>query len=419
MALGASPTPDGTGCQPAARACPGDAPEQGAAAWHARADRPLTPPILAAVNVEAAHPGFLSVGQSVAQSLARTMLAGGGRPASLLVHGPPGAGKGSFVEDLIATALCEAPDPDARPCNVCFGCRQARARTHPDLVLASPERWREDRGSGESIVASARRWLAESAGAPIAGRWRVILVEHADAANEQIQNALLKALEEPGDRQLFILVADDAGRLLPTIRSRCQPLRLSPVSRDALAAWLVEHEQLTDEQATALARLAGGRMGRAVAYARSPELVDWRRRTQLELVALLDRGPAERMAAVRELLDDAVRLSLGPTDDADPTGTEGGRAPTAAVRAAALAITDAWVDLARDLAVAAVGAPHLAVAREVLPELPAVARRLGPAELVRTTATLERIRDALEQNVSPRLALEVAMLAWPSVADRA
>jgi len=380
---------------------------------------PLTPPILAAVSVAADPSGFLTVGQPVAQRLARRRLLGGDGPATLLVHGPSGAGKGSFVDDLLATAMCEAADPEQRPCNACFGCRHARARTHPDLVVASPERWRDDRGSGESIVEAARRWLAETAGAPIVARWRVVVVERADTANEQIQNALLKALEEPGDRQLFILVADDASRLLPTIRSRCQTLRLAPVEQDALAAWLVEREGLPHEQATALARLAGGHIGRAVGYARAPALVEWRRRTQHELLALLERGRADRLAAVRELLDDAARLSLGPDDTADQLAPDGGRPPTGVQRAAALAIIDAWVDLARDLAVAAAGSAHLAVAGELLPELPAAARRLRPDELARTAAALERIRTALEQNVSPRLALEVAMLEWPVLAIRA
>jgi DNA polymerase-3 subunit delta' len=345
------------------------------------------------------------------------MIRGGSGPATLLVHGPAGAGKGMFVDDLLATAMCEAA-ADLRPCNACSGCRQARARTHPDLVVASPERWRDDRGSGESIVGAARRWLTEVAGTPIAGRWRVILIEHADAANEQIQNALLKALEEPGNRQLFILVADDIGQLLPTIRSRCQALRIGPIAQAALATWLVEHEHLTDEQAVTIARLAGGRIGSAVGYARAPERVDWRRRTQGQLLGLLERGPADRMAAVRELLDDTGRLAPAPDRGGDVPG-EVSRTPTAVQRGAAVAIMDAWVDLARDLAVAAAGASHLAVAPELLPEFPTTARYFGAAELGRVAAGLERIRDALDQNVSPRLALEVAMLEWPATTPRA
>jgi hypothetical protein len=366
------------------------------------------------VSTAAAPSGFLTIGQPVAERLAHRMLTDGSGPATMLVHGPPGAGKGSFVDDLLATALCEATEPAARPCNGCDGCLTARARTHPDLVVASPAGWREERGSGESIVAAARRWLGQVAGAPIAGRWRVIVVEQADQANEQVQNALLKALEEPGDRQLYILVAADARRLLPTIRSRAQAVRLGPVPNDELATWLREHRPMTDEQAVTLARLAGGRVGRAVALADHPDLVEWRRRVQRELLALLDRGRADRLAAVRELIDEAVRQAVGPTelaagDDSEPAP----RTPTALQRGAAIAIIDTWIDLARDLAVVAAGMPDHAPAGELIDDLAAAAARRPAAEWANATLTLDGVRDALEENVSPRLALEVAMLAWP------
>lgn len=363
--------------------------------------------------------GFLTIGQPVAGRLAHRILSESAAPPTLLVHGPRGAGKGSFVDDLLATAMCEDSDPAARPCNACRGCELARARTHPDLVLASPAGWRDDRGSGESVVAAARRWLADVAGAPIRARWRVIVIEQADSANEQVQNAMLKALEEPTTRQLFILVADDPRRLLPTIRSRAVAIRLGPVPREALAHWLLERRPMTDEQAAALVRLADGQVGRALGLADNPALVEWRGRTQRELLALLDHGRADRLAAVRELLDEAARLALPPVDPGEvDAGEPAPRTPTGVQRAAATAILSAWVDLARDLAVTAAGSPALAVSAELVPGLAATAGRRSPGEWASVTRQLEGIRDALVVNVSPRLALEAAMLAWPQPSAR-
>ena len=382
------------------------------------AGRDVAAPILGTVIQHDVEPGFTSLGQATARTMARNAARRGRLYRTLLVHGPPGAGKGAFVDDLLALLFCTAPVSE-RPCNACRGCRDARSRSHPDLVVGSPQLWREQRATGESIVAVARRWLLESAGAPVAGERRVVLVESADRANEQAQNALLKALEEPGPRQMFVLVADEPARLLPTIRSRAQSLRVGPVPRAELVAWLVDRERLPADQAEALARIADGLPGRAIGYARDHARVEWRRRIQAELLVLLERGRAERIASVRELVDATSALvderSAPPVDpDGDAPRTSG-----AAQRQAALLVVDAWIGLNRDLLVAAADRPALAPAIQLVPEAATVAARLRPAELTAMAALLERIRDGLEQSAAPRLALEVAMLAWPRVANAA
>jgi DNA polymerase III subunit delta' len=367
------------------------------------------------MSVATVERGFLSLGQPIPRHAVMEAARAGRLGRTLLVHGPRGAGKDAFVDDLLALLLCGEAAPGARPCNACPGCRGARARTHPDLVIGSPEVWREERSTGESIVGVARRWLLDSAGAPIAGERRVILVKGVDRANEQTQNALLKALEEPLPRQAFVLVADDVGRVLPTIVSRSQLLRIGPVARSDLVAWLIDRENIPADQASALARIADGLPGRAIGYAQHPELVDWRRRTQAELLSLMGRGPADRFASVRDLLDQAPRTDADAIAEPPPTDDDGAmaRVPAAAQRGAALAVVDAWQALTRDLLVAAVGRADLAPAAQLLPELEDVARRVDRASLLECHALLERVREGLLQNAAPRLALQVAMLSWP------
>jgi hypothetical protein len=362
--------------------------------------------------IDTAEAGFLSVGQPAARRLALRSGRGGRPSGTLLVHGPRGSGKDEFVDDLLALSFCTDADAGRRPCNACRGCRDARARAHPDLLVGSPAAWREARATGESIVAVARRWLLEAAGAPIAGERRVVLIEHADQANEQTQNALLKALEEPTDRHTFILVADEAARLLPTIRSRCQALRIGRVSHDELVRHLMDHRLLPADQAETLASLANGLSGLAVRYADRRDVLDWRRRVQAELLALLERGRSDRFGAVGDLLDEAARLEAPPSAAVAEGEPEAKIAPSAQ-RGAAMLVTEAWLALARDLLLVAAGRPMLAPSGELAPEIGRLGARIGTAPMAAMVRLLERIHDGLRENGSPRLALEVAMLSWP------
>lgn len=376
-------------------------------------------PILAAMLATAPTPGFRSLGQLASRQIARRTAEQGRLGAALLVHGPQGAGKGAFVEDLLALLFCSAAPGAERPCNACDGCRGGRARTHPDLVMGSPERWRELRGAGESVVGAARRWLGEAAGAPIAGSRRVVLIEEIDRAGEQIQNALLKALEEPADRHVFVLTATDPRQLLPTIRSRCQPLRVGAVPRDELVRWLRHERRLPADEAERVARVAEGLAGRAARLAGDRSALDWRDGVRRELLDLLSAGRAARLERARELLDratgrvrsagDADHPSAGADGDAEPA-----RAPSALQRAAAGLVVEVWLGLARDLLLVSVDPEGHEEIRRAEPELAARAGRVEPGALASFIGLLERIEDGLAENASARLALDVAMLAWPA-----
>ena len=371
-------------------------------------------PILGEVIQTIEGAGFRSLGQGTAHRIVRQAAARGRLGRTLLISGPAGAGKGAFVDDVLALAFCAADDASVRPCNACRGCRDGRARTHPDLVIGSPDTWREQRSAGESIVAAARRWLLDAAGAPVVAERRIVVIEAADRANEQTQNALLKALEEPTDRHTFVLVADEPWRLLPTIRSRCQPVRIGPLPSRELADFLVDERQLPADLATVLARLSNGLIGRAIRLVENQELLAWRRRVQSQLLELLEHGRADRFAAARDLLDETVRL--GAVAVVPDSEEEEARTPAAAQRAAATVLVGAWLDLTRDLLVVAAGRPELAPGSELGSELATAGPRIRTVELVRFIGLLERIHDGLRENAAPKLALEAAMLSWPALA---
>ena len=174
--------------------------------------RTYTPPVIET----SPPPGFLSLGQAVARRMARQAVEHGRAGRTLLVHGPPAPARARSSTICWRSTSATMPPPTDDPAMRAAGVERHGHGRIPDLVIGSPDAWREQRASGESIVAVARRWLLDAAGAPIAAARRVVLIEHADRANEQIQNALLKALEEPTDRHVFILVADEPGALLPT-----------------------------------------------------------------------------------------------------------------------------------------------------------------------------------------------------------
>ena len=215
------------------------------------------------------------------------LLKAGTLPHALLLAGAPDIGKFHFARAFASLVLCAEPHGSA--CGRCRNCQLIAAGSHPDLMLIQPEE------RGKAIRIDAIRELREfCAGRPHQGGWRVILIEPAEALNANAANALLKTLEEPGERTLLLLVSHQPGRLTATVRSRCRLLRLPTPSMEQALPWLgIQLPGETD--AESLLVRAGRRPLRALALA-SGDLAETFARVE-ELVTSVADGSVVPAAA--------------------------------------------------------------------------------------------------------------------------
>ncbi len=134
-----------------------------------------------------------------------------------LLTGPEGPERENAARQLAAALLCAAPEP---PCGRCRDCRKVREGVHPDVIWVRREK-KDEQLRREILVGQIRQMTADAALAPNEAERKVYIVDQADRMNQQAQNALLKALEDPPGHACFILCAAAADALLPTVRSRC------------------------------------------------------------------------------------------------------------------------------------------------------------------------------------------------------
>jgi DNA polymerase-3 subunit delta' len=168
-----------------------------------------------------------------------------------LFTGPPGSGRSSAAIAFAAALICPQGG-----CGTCLECRSAKAGGHADVEIL--------RSEGLSIkVDEVRELLQRVAWAPSVGGWRVVVMEDADRLTESAANALLKAIEEPGARTVWLLCAPTLFDVLPTIRSRARHLQLRTPSSSDVAEVLIQRDGISPAMAEFAARVSQGHIGRA------------------------------------------------------------------------------------------------------------------------------------------------------------
>lgn len=183
---------------------------------------------------------------------------------SWLVVGPPGSGRSTAAKAFAAALECE--DPDNPGCGVCAACRDVRQGTHADVSVMTTEMVEIKFDDVKALVQLAYR-------RPVRGEWNIIIIEDYDRMSEYSSNLLLKSIEEPPERTVWVLCAPSAADVLSTIRSRTRLVQLTLPSPAAVAELLVRQDaSISPELATEVAAAAESHVGRARALAYDPQL---------------------------------------------------------------------------------------------------------------------------------------------------
>jgi len=335
------------------------------------------------------------VGQDAAISVLSRALGGGRVSHAYLFAGPGRVGKSTTALEFAQALNCTGDDP---PCGACRQCERIAAGKHADLEilgiggLCGEEQHDHARDNSRDIrICQVRRLEEVVSRAPFEGRTRAVIIDPADAMNDLAANALLKTLEEPPPGVVIVLVTEREEKLLPTIRSRARRIGFWGQPREAIERALRTHWGADAEQAATLSRLAGGRLGWAVAALRDASVLTDREEA-------LDRAEALASATIGERF--AYASTLGGGFSRDREGTH--------------AVLDAWQAWWRDLLLVSSGRPEQATHQERLDTLRALASQCQPRDCARALRAIAEAGQQLDENASPVLALESMMLALPA-----
>ena len=217
--------------------------------------------------------------------------------------GPPGSGRSSAAVAFAQALIC----PN-NGCGTCNDCRSAASSGHPDVEIIRTE--------GLSIkVEEVRELLTRVAWAPSMGGWRVVVMEDADRLTESAANALLKAIEEPGTRTVWLLCAPTLHDVLPTIRSRCRHLQLRTPSLAAVTDVLINRDKIAPAMADFAARVSQGHIGRAKYLALNESVRS--NRTRIMQLPLQLGSLAAAFQAAQTLVDLATTEANSASDERD------------------------------------------------------------------------------------------------------
>jgi len=299
-----------------------------------------------------------------------------------LFCGPPGLGRRTLALRFAQALNCTTPTEPGIPCGQCRDCKQIAAMQHADLTVIQAE----SEGGTLKVdqIRDSRKTLTLK---PYMSKYRVAIFLRFQEANDNAANALLKTLEEAPSYAVLILTADNPEQLLPTIVSRCEILRLRPLSIEEVQRDL-KNRGLESDRTKLIAHISGGRPGYARRLAEDDVLLDIREERLNDLLTLLPASRVEKFAYADKLARDKDSM-----------------------RQAILFWLSYWRDVM--LRTAQASTPLVNVDRNV--EIEGLAGQLDLSTVRKTVNDLENVLEQMEKNVNPRLLAEVMLLDLPKI----
>lgn len=339
-------------------------------------------------------PSFDSIiEQQLPVKILANFLRAGSIPHALLFTGIEGIGKKTTALAFAMACNCQAPattsasDPrgvsqeEIYPfgaCGACRSCRKILSKHHPDIIHLKP--------SGVSIrIAQIRELCHIFTMKPYEAQYRVAIIADAHTLNLEAANAFLKMLEEPPEKSLFILIAEQSADLLPTIASRCQPIRFNPLSLSSLAHILVETHAVSSEEALVVASMAQGSVTRAKAMVHTANKNNWinRRNRLVHELLSLSAYPIGRLMAIAE------RLSKNKDTIQDD-----------------LEVIKSWL---RDLIVWKYD-PDKIINKDLTNKIQYASQNIAAPILLKQFEIAQDVQKKIKANTNPRLTLEIMVL---------